>query len=174
MVRGLALLKRSAAYRERLRVPVRWWIQGSLLVASFWVAMIVAVPPSLAWGITAGLMTLLVWGLCSYGHAQVVVEEGWLRAGRARIDVVFLGDIAALDQAETREVSGPQADVRAFLLLRPYLKQAVRIEIEDPGDPTPYWLLSSRRPAKLAAALNDMTHRAGAAGGPHPGSLEGR
>ena len=37
--------------------------------------------------------------------------------------------------------------------LRPYLSRAVRIGIDDPADPTPYWLVSSRRPDRLAAAL---------------------
>jgi len=169
-----SLKKRSATYSERLRVPVRWWIQGSLLVASFWVAMIVAIPGTAAWGISAALMTLLAWGLSSYGHARVVVEDGWLRAGRARIEIGFLGDVEALDAAETRELSGPQADARAFLLLRPYLSQAVRIEIEDPGDPTPYWLVSSRRPARLAAALNYVGRRPAVPPDTHPGPLEAR
>jgi hypothetical protein len=29
----------------------------------------------------------------------------------------------------------------------------VRVDLEDPLDPTPYWLLSTRRPQELAAAL---------------------
>lgn len=148
--------KESVAYSERLRVPLRWWLQGTTLVASFWLAMVVAIPESAAWGISGGLLGLLAWALLTYGHARVVVEDGWLRAGRARIEVRLLGEVVALDQASAREVSGPQADVRAFLLLRPYLHQAVRIMIADPDDPTPYWLVSSRRPARLAAALNAM------------------
>lgn len=145
--------KTRAAFRERLRVPVRWWINGGLLVASFWLAMIVAIPDSLAWGITAGLTALLAAALWSYGGARVVVEDGWLEAGRARIELKFLEAAQALDSTQTRELSGPLADARAFLLLRPYLSQAVRIDIEDPDDPTPYWLVSSRHPDTLAAAL---------------------
>ena len=45
------------------------------------------------------------------------------------------------------------ADARAYLLLRPYLKRAVRVEIADPADPTPYWLVATRHPETLAAAL---------------------
>jgi hypothetical protein len=43
-------------------------------------------------------------------------------------------------------VAGRDADARAYLLLRPYLKRAVRVEITDPADPTPYWLVSTRHP----------------------------
>ena len=62
---------------------------------------------------------------------------------------------------QTRRVAGRDADVRAYLLLRPYVQRAVRIEVVDPADPTPYWLVSTRHPERLAQALV----RAGAAQG---------
>jgi hypothetical protein len=145
---------RAAAFHERLRVPFRWWLQGGLLVASFWVAMIVAIPEAAAWGITAAMMGMLTAALRSYGAARIVVEGGWLHAGRAQIELKFVGPVRALDPLATRALSGPLADARAFLLLRPYLSRAVRIDIDDPDDPTPYWLLSSRRPSTLVAALD--------------------
>ncbi len=49
---------------------------------------------------------------------------------------------------------GPGADARAFLVIRPYLKRAVRVPVTDPADPTPYWLVGSRHPDALAEALN--------------------
>lgn len=30
---------------------------------------------------------------------------------------------------------------------------AVRVEVLDPEDPTPYWVVSTRRPMELAASL---------------------
>ena len=30
-------------YRERLSVPIRWWAQGTMFIASLWIAVIVAV-----------------------------------------------------------------------------------------------------------------------------------
>ena len=59
----------------------------------------------------------------------------------------------------THRLAGRDADARAYLLLRPYLRRAVRIAIDDPADPTPYWLVSTRRPTRLAAALTDATAR---------------
>jgi hypothetical protein len=50
-------------------------------------------------------------------------------------------------------VAGPGADARAYLLLRPYLKRAVRVTVRDDRDPTPYWLVSSRDPEHLATAI---------------------
>lgn len=144
-------------YAERLRVPLRWWAQGTMFIATFWLAMIVALvekAPVVPWVVTGLLLALLALFLRSYGDARLVVADGWFRAGRARIEIEHLGPAEALDADATRHVSGPGADARAYLLLRPYLKQSVKVAITDPADPAPYWLLSSRHPQALAGALN--------------------
>ena len=74
-----------------------------------------------------------------------------------KIALTPAGRIFADHAEQTRRVAGREADVRAFLLLRPYLKRAVKVETTDPADPAPYWLLSSRRPDDLAAAVNGLT-----------------
>jgi hypothetical protein len=43
--------------------------------------------------------------------------------------------------------------MRAFMLLRGYVPTAVRVEVSDPDDPTPYLYLSTRRPEQLARVL---------------------
>src|ERR1700683_4108979 len=52
-----------------------------------------------------------------------------------------------------RGLRGPRADPRAHLLIRPYLRKAVYVEVADADAPVPYWLLFTRRPAELAAAI---------------------
>ena len=140
-------------YDERLGVPLRWWVQGTMLVATFWMAMVVAMPFAWACGFTAVMLLLLAAWFLGYGSARITVADGGLRAGRARVEGRHLGAAAPLDPEETRRVAGVEADARAYLLLRPYLKRAVRVELTDPADPTPYWLLSTRHPDRLAAAV---------------------
>ncbi|GAB2878322.1 DUF3093 domain-containing protein [Nocardioides pacificus] len=140
-------------YAERLTVPLRWWVQGTMLVASMWLAVVVAMPAVAAWSVTGVMVLLLVLSLTSYGAARVSVSDGVLRAGSAHIEVHLLGPVEALDAEATRLVAGRDADVRAHLVLRPYLKRSVRVTIADPADPTPYWLISTRRPQELTAAL---------------------
>ena len=143
----------DASYREKLSVPLRWWVQGTMLVATFWLAFVVAAPALVAWSATAVLLLIMVGLFVGYGAPRVEGGDGWLRAGRARIAGEFLGDAEPLDAAETRRVAGPGADARAYLLLRPYLKRAVRVTVRDDRDPTPYWLVSSRDPEHLATAI---------------------
>ncbi|WP_408895590.1 DUF3093 domain-containing protein [Nocardioides sp. R1-1] len=150
-------MSESARYQERLRVPLRWWAQGTMLVATLWLTLIVALighAAWLAWAVTGLVMLGMAAGLRSYGAARVEVADGWFRAGRARIELAYVGTAEALDAERTRRVAGPEADARAYLLLRPYLRQSVKVEITDPADPVPYWLVSSRHPRALAGALN--------------------
>ncbi len=154
-------------FRERLGVPLRWWVQGTMLVASLWLALVVATPGLVAWSAT--LVALLVLGglLISYGRVVVEVDATSLRAGRASIDGVHLGGAEALDGDATRLLAGRDADVRAHLVMRPYRSRSVRVEVLDPRDPAPYWLISTRRPEELAAAVARIAGPPAGGGGPH-------
>jgi Protein of unknown function (DUF3093) len=143
----------TPTYDERLGVPFRWWVQGTMLVATLWLAVVVAVPGAVAWVVTAIALALLGVGLWGYGNARLQVDGATFRAGRAHIHGRFLGAATALDADEARWTAGPGADARAYLVLRPYLKRAVKVEITDPADPAPYWLVATRQPDELAAAL---------------------
>ena len=150
-------------YDERLTVPLRWWVQATMFLASVWLAFVVALPQVVAWGATLTLSAVVVGLFLGYGAARVTVTEGHLQAGRARIPVRLLGAPEPLDAEATHRLAGREADARAYLLLRPYTKRSVRIEVLDPDDPAPYWLVSTRRPDALVAALNSARSSAGGA-----------
>ena len=95
-----------------------------------------------------------------YGAARLTVRDGEFVAGSARIPVSLLAEPVALDAEATRRALGVEADARAYLVIRPYLKRAVRVRIVDPADPTPYWLVSTRHPDRLAAALGQAIQHA--------------
>jgi Protein of unknown function (DUF3093) len=143
----------SVLYDERLTVPLRWWVQATMFIATVWLAFIVALPPAVAWSATGLLGASVVALFLGYGAARIRVEDGVFRAGPARIPVSMLARPAPLDAEATRLLAGRDADARAYLMLRPYLKRAVRVDVADPSDPVPYWLVSTRRPEELAAAL---------------------
>ena len=140
-------------YDERLGVPLRWWALATMFLASMLLAFLVATPAWVAVAGTAVLVALVLTLFLGYSAARVSVRDGVLTAGRARISLEHVGEVEPLDAAATRQLAGRDADARAYLLLRPYLRRAVRIGIDDPADPTPYWLVSTRRPDRLVAAL---------------------
>jgi hypothetical protein len=140
-------------YAERLTVPLRWWAQGTMLVASLWLAVLAATPEVVAWSVTALALAIMVALFVGYGRPRVGVEGDTLRAGRAHVRLEHVGEVTALDAEGVRRQAGVDADARAYLLLRPYLKRGVRIDITDAADPAPYWLVSCRRPEALVTAV---------------------
>ena len=83
----------------------------------------------------------------------VAVRDGELHAGRAHLPVSLLGPVEVLDREGVRAAMGPGYDPRAFVCLRAWIGGAVTAPVTDPADPTPTWLVSSRRPRALAAAI---------------------
>lgn len=143
----------SPLYDERLSVPLRWWAIGTMFLVSMLLAFLVSMPPALAFGCAAVLTAAVVALFIGYGSARVTVANGELVAGEARINVAWLTEPTALDTADTKRAAGVEADARAYLLLRPYLKRSIWVRLTDPDDPTPYWLISTRHPRLLAAAI---------------------
>jgi hypothetical protein len=143
----------AGAYLERLFVPLRWWVQATMLLASLWLAFIVSMPAVAAWAATAFLVLVIFGGFAWLSSARIEVRDGTLYVGPAHISLDLLGPPEALDAEETRRVHGVDADARAFLFTRPYLKRSVLLPVLDPADRTPYWLVSTRHPKRLAAAL---------------------
>lgn len=141
-------------YTERLFVPLRWWVQATMLVATFWLALVVAVPLLAANLIVGTIAALVAAAFVRFGAFRIDVSGGELRAGRAHVPLSYVGDVMPLDKEQTRLLAGRDANARAHLAMRPYVKRSVRVAITDPADPTPYWLVSTRRPKQLAAALN--------------------
>lgn len=113
------------------------------------VAAAVAVGVALAVGVVVVVLTA----------TAVTLRGDELRVGRAHIPVELLGAGRTLDRAGVRAAVGPGSDARAFVCLRAWLPGAVELPVIDPDDPTPTWLVSSRRPDALLAAITDAQRR---------------
>ena len=83
----------------------------------------------------------------------ILVSSGELVAGRARVPVDLISTVTAFEGEEATLQRGRMLDARAWLLIRGWVSPVVRIELSDPSDPTPYWIVSTRSPAALVAAI---------------------
>ncbi|MHA6763304.1 DUF3093 domain-containing protein [Streptacidiphilus sp. PAMC 29251] len=140
-------------YDERLTAPLTWWLfpAGSGISFGLIFYLFGAVPGLLALMAGAAVGAVL---LSSYGSVRIRVVQGLLVAGDARIPVEALGAALPLDRKEAFLWRTRKADARAFMLLRAYIPTALKVEVTDPKDPTPYLYLSTRDPQGLAAALD--------------------
>ncbi|WP_329311528.1 DUF3093 domain-containing protein [Streptomyces sp. NBC_01262] len=145
-------------YDERLIVPRSWW----LIAAGSGFAFALILLPLGTLPMLAGLVgggALAAAAVSSYGSARIRVVAGSLVAGDARIPVEALGEATVLDADEAIAWRRHKADPRAFMLLRAYIPTALKVEITDPADPTPYVYLSTRSPQRLASALDAVRAR---------------
>ncbi|MEU2069231.1 DUF3093 domain-containing protein [Streptomyces anulatus] len=142
-------------FDERLTAPRSWWfIAFGVGVACALMLLPLGTLPLLA-GLAGGTVAAAVL-VSGYGSARIRVVAGALVAGDARIPLSALGEPEVLDAEEARAWRTYKADARAFMLLRGYVETAVRVEVTDPDDPTPYVYLSTRNPQGLAAALSTV------------------
>lgn len=141
------------AHHERLRVPVTWWVLAAVGVLMLFLAYDVALGGWVA--AAAATVAALAGGawLLSQSSLVVAADERGLTAGSAQLPTWAIGDVEALDAEQTALARGRGADPHAFFMLRGYVRTSVRVQVDDPADPVPYWLVSTREPQALAAAL---------------------
>lgn len=146
----------QVTYRERLFIPWWWIIIAALFVVSIAVVVFFSMEPQVAIGVS--VLALLGVGLflLAYSRTLVSVEDGVLTAGRNRIEAGYIAGAEALEGEAAREALGPAADHRSFLFTRPFVRDVVRVDLADPADPHPSWLISTRRPKELAEAIRGM------------------
>jgi hypothetical protein len=144
----------SAADRvERLWPSVSVGL-GLLVMAGF--CGVVALPFGAVPGVVTAVVALLVMaGLLIARTPAVGVRQGEFVAGRAHIPLALLGELTALAPDAMRRAHGPGLDARAHLCLRGWIHSGLRLDLVDPQDPTPYWLISSRHPERLLAAVEE-------------------
>jgi len=158
------------SYRERLLVPVSYWLLTVPVVvtlgaeAYFFVDGII--PPLVIGALFAIVATFLV----HWSTATIEVAGGVLRAGKDTLALSGADEVIALDEKQATALRGPRADPAAHILLRPYLKRAVYVSLADPGEGVPYWLVATRHPEKLAAAIESARPPGG---GQHDGHQPG-
>ncbi|MFC7842772.1 DUF3093 domain-containing protein [Streptomyces sp. NPDC057382] len=139
-------------YDERLTAPKSWWA----IAALFGLSMAAIFMP---YGHIAALIALAI-GTClaamyvsAQGSTRIRVTDDTLFVADARIPLSGLGQPEVLEGEEARAWRTYKADLRAFMMMRSFIPGAVRVEVVDPDDPTPYLYLSTRMPEQLAKAI---------------------
>ena len=141
------------SYRERLFVPPLWWVAAMLIMLTFGAIVWTGFDLAITVATFGSLIIITAALLLNWGKAAIDVTGGELHVGRDRLSLTEVGDVRPLSEAQARALRGPRADPRAYVLIRPYLRQAVYVEVTRRDAPAPYWLIATRRPAELAAAI---------------------
>ncbi len=151
-------------YRERLYVPLAWWLLAVpivlLLGGTLYAGLPWPWPIVIIGGLAAGCTALLI----VFGWGTLEVGDGALRAGAAVLPLAAINEVVALDERQTARLRGPRADPAAHFYSRPYLKESVYVAVDPAASAdgrAPYWLVGSRHPGELAAILERCRIRGG-------------
>ncbi|PIE27909.1 MAG: hypothetical protein CSA58_01840 [Micrococcales bacterium] len=140
-------------YEERLWPTPGIWVIAAVMAAGAGIALNPLGKPLVA--VVAVAVFIPVAAALTHFAITIRVDADELRVGKAHIDTSLLSGAESFDEEQARYAKGPGLDARAYLAMRGWLSGVVRIGLDDPSDPTPYWLVSSRNPQALAAAVNE-------------------
>jgi len=138
-------------YTEKLSPSAGLYIIAALCIPFFTLTF---APFNVIFGLVVGVLVFLGLSAAMYFSApRITVTSDTFQAGKARIDRSFIGAVSAFAGESANAERGVNLDARAWTLFRGYVKPVVKVSLTDSNDPTPYWLISTRNPKKLAEVL---------------------
>lgn len=148
----------TVLYSERQPVPLSWWLIGIGVAALLgWQGQM---KREWYWGVIVGLIALaaVVWVLVHSSRNRIIVErdaagETWLKAGGAELPRSAVARTASVPPTARRSAMGRQLDPAAFVIHRTWIPAMAMLVLDDPDDPTPYWLISTAEPEALLTAF---------------------
>lgn len=157
-------------YSERLWIPLWWWLVGAAVAAlvgyelhlafrdvPIWVLVLALQPVSILCGLWLSRSRISVTtdpGTGTGGPDGSARSRGALHiAGRAHLPLAAIARTVAVPPSAKRSAMGPQLDPAAFVHHRAWIAPLTLIVLDDPDDPTPYWLVSTRHPNRLLESI---------------------
>ena len=146
-------MNEELTYAEKSKLPLKVWVFVISMSISIYLAIWapLGVMPAL-------LMTLLFFAgflaVLNKMQTRVFISKDYLYANKAKIEIKYIKKAIPLNKSEFRDLNGVSADPAAFLATNFWTNTGVKIELNDKNDPTPYWLISSKRAIEIAEKLN--------------------
>jgi hypothetical protein len=147
----------TVRYREQLWVPWWWWPLGFVGNGLMAYEVRLGLRSLPGWLPFAVFFAITVAALLWLGRIQVHVTEtggeAQLWVGDAHLPASVITRSAEIPQSAKSAALGRQLDPAAYVVHRGWVGPMVLVVLDDPDDPTPYWLISCRHPQRVLAAL---------------------
>jgi len=99
------------------------------------------------------LMLLFATALLAYQTRLVISFDGsLLRVGRAKLERKYMGEISVLDEPAMKIA---RRTPNNYLAIRFWIRDGVKIALNDSRDPNKNWVISSRKSGKLKETLTN-------------------
>jgi len=130
--------------REVISWPIRVWLLFIFLIGAILISVGVALSD-----VVLALLALALFSLTLFfsfsSRLYLIASSQFLSVGKAGIETRFIKEVIPLNESEMKYERGSGLDPRAYLALRFWVKGGMKVLLDDPRDPTPYWLASTRR-----------------------------
>jgi Ca2+/Na+ antiporter len=136
-------------FKEVLRPPI--WVLAFIyfLLLSLVIALWAAFDNTVAFTSFVAATIAIIY--IAYAMRSTITFDGEeLRIDRAHIESKYLGKVTILDSGAMRLLRTRDADPAAYLAIKFWAPTGIKIEVRDP---TPYWLITSKRGEEIAALL---------------------
>jgi len=139
-------------FREVLRPPI--WVLAFIyflfisVVISVWAAL-----DNRATLVTLAISTIALIWISITMTSEITFDGNLLKIDKANIEIKYLGKVTVLDKTAMRLLRTRDADPAAYLAIKFWEPKGLRIDLNDPRDKTPYWLITSKRGEEIAALL---------------------
>ena len=138
-------------YWERVRPNLGTFFAVATLLPA---VTLVSEPFDYRIGIAVGLILVIsIWAALFFLAPVIQVGSSHLTVARAKIPRNLLGNIEEIAKDQIFSERGPKLEPAAYKVFQGTVKTAIKITVNDPNDPTPYWIISTRKPAQLAEVL---------------------
>ncbi|WP_339123039.1 DUF3093 domain-containing protein [Pseudonocardia sp. D17] len=141
------------AFDERLSVPLWSYLVAVGVGVLLGAEIHMGYPGVRSWIGYVVLVPLCVGALYWLGRTQVRVADGVFSVADESVPLALVGRTDTVERRDKQVALGPELDPQAFLMHRAWVGPVVRVEILDPASDVPYWIVSTRHPDRLRAAL---------------------
>lgn len=145
-------------YSERQWVPWYFWFMAAFVVAI--TTATVSLNRTIWWAIIPAvvLSAIAIWVMVSWSGTVLRVEKDadgthWLMVKDAQLPHDVVQRSMVVPKSARRNALGPQFDPAAFLVTHGWIDEHVMLVLDDPEDPTPYWLIAAKKPQQVLDAF---------------------
>lgn len=144
----------ATTFREVIRPPL--WLIAFLYFMLFSLVLAIWAAFDNRTAVVAGLIALVLGAVMIFLlQGEINCDGDELRVGRAHIGYEYCGEVTVLSRTEFLRARTREVDPAAHLALFFWVSEGVKIEVTDPRDPTPYWLISTKHGEDIKQALKE-------------------
>jgi len=145
----------SASYSERVFPGLSFFLATLFAPAALY--LIVLAFDDLWALITFVVSELAIIFLGLFAAPTLSLSSKTLSIGNVQIPTQYVKAITGVDPSAQQSEKGPKLNPSAYVRFQVGVKGLIKVELNDPNDPTPYWLISSRNPDLVAKKFADLT-----------------